>query len=115
LATPGPVVIATTGNWAGTTFGLQGGLGSNFNHAKIGVSTAADTHYAILGDMNQQGALSGKSKDCGKSPNGRGGLFYVLDDQRLHDGLAELIKGGTARTTPDPTKCKKKTTTAATP
>src|SRR6202165_4763402 len=40
LSKLGAVEIATTGQWNGQTFGLKGGLGSNFNHAKIGVSTS---------------------------------------------------------------------------
>jgi hypothetical protein len=93
LETAGPVEIATTGQWDGTPFGLEGGPGPDFNHAKIGVSTANDP-YSIFGDMNQQGALSG---NCGSSQNGRGGLFYVLNGQLLHDSVADLIKGDTAQ------------------
>jgi len=54
-------------------FGLTGGIGPNFNHAKVGVSTSGEERYSIFGDMNQQGAASGK---CSSSQNGRGGLFY---------------------------------------
>src|SRR5262249_27205362 len=39
LGTPGPVEIAIKGAWQGTEFGLKGGAGSDFNHAKIGVGT----------------------------------------------------------------------------
>ena len=42
-------------------------------NAKIGVSTAGSHHYAIFGDMNQQGTLSGKN--CSSGQNCRGGLF----------------------------------------
>jgi Deoxyribonuclease II len=77
LGNPGPVEIATTGQWDGREFGLGGGSGPNFNHAKIGVSTSGDTHFSIFGNMNQQGAVSGR---CGSSQNGRGGLFYVIDN-----------------------------------
>ena len=38
LGKPGAVEIATTGEWDNEKFGLEGGLGQNFNHAKIGVS-----------------------------------------------------------------------------
>jgi hypothetical protein len=93
LGKPGPVEIATTGLWAGKTFGLTGGLGANFNHAKIGISTSGTHHYAIFGDMNQQGSLSGP---CGSSQNGRGGLFYVIDDSALAESVKALIAGGTA-------------------
>lgn len=97
LGTPGPVQIATTGQWVGTKFGLTGGGGKNFNHAKIGVSTSGQP-YAIFGDMNQQGTLSGKN--CASSQNGRGGLFYVLADPTLANEVGKLIKGGTAPTAP---------------
>jgi hypothetical protein len=94
LGTPGPVAIATSGQWNGTKFGLMGGPGPNFNHAKIGVSTTGQNHFAVFGDMNQQGTLSGPN--CGSSQNGRGGLFYVIDNQVLADGISKLIAGDTA-------------------
>jgi hypothetical protein len=106
LGTAGSVGIATTGQWDGTTFVLTGGSGPDFNHAKIGVSTSSDTHYAIFGDMNQQGSIT--AGRCASSQDGRGGLFYVVNDERLHDSVADLIKGETAGTTPDPKKCAKK-------
>ena len=93
---PGPVSIATTGQWSGKEFGLTGGSGPNFNHAKIGVSTTGDLRYAIFGDMNQQGTLSGTK--CSSSQNGRGGLFYVVNDSALADAVTDLISGDTAPT-----------------
>jgi hypothetical protein len=93
---PGAVEIATSGQWEGTTFGLKGGDGPDFNHAKIGVSISGEHPYAIFGDMNQQGTLSGKN--CKSSQNGRGGLFYVLDNKALFDGVTNLIGGDTAPT-----------------
>ncbi|MBI3516769.1 MAG: hypothetical protein HY060_22285 [Proteobacteria bacterium] len=95
LATPGPVAIATTGHWGDKAFGLKGGPGDDFNHAKVGVSTTGSHPYVIFGDMNQQGALSG---NCKSSQNGRGGLFFVVENAKLHDSVAELIKGETAPT-----------------
>ena len=100
LPTPGPVEIATTGHWAGKEFGLTGGLGTNFNHAKIGVSTSGGQHYSIFADMNQQGAITGQP--CSSSQNGRGGLFYVIDDQDLSKSLGDLISGGAAPLAPGP-------------
>lgn len=92
LGKPGAVEIATTGKWRGRTLGLTGGLGEDFNHAKIGVSpSGADS---IFGDMNQDGTLS--PPFCDTSQNGRGGLFYVLEDQKLHDAVAQLISGASA-------------------
>jgi hypothetical protein len=94
LSKPGPVQIATTGQWKGKEFGLVGGSGPNFNHAKIGVSNGNE-QLAIFGDMNQQGSVADK---CARSQNGRGGLFYVVKDPALHDSLKDLIEGGTAPT-----------------
>lgn len=94
LHKPGAVQVATTGEWDGKPIGLTGGLGSNFNHAKIGVSTSANKRYAIFGDMNQQGSLS--EPNCGSSQNGRGGLFYVVEDEQLWSSVSALIKGKTA-------------------
>lgn len=94
LSKPGAVEIATTGEWDDKEIGLTGGAGPNFNHAKIGVSTSGSHHLAIFGDMNQQGSLSGPN--CKSSQNGRGGLFYVVDNDQLSDSVAALIKGKTA-------------------
>jgi hypothetical protein len=96
LSKPGAVEIATTGEWDDQEIGLTGGAGPNFNHAKIGVSTSGDHHLAIFGDMNQQGSLSGPN--CKSSQNGRGGLFYVVDNEKLSDSVEALIKGKTAPT-----------------
>jgi hypothetical protein len=96
LGNPGAVEIATSGQWDGKTFGLTGGGGPNFNHAKIGVSISGTVPYAIFGDMNQQGSLAPAIRPCGSSQNGRGGLFYVLKDATLSDGLRTLMMGGTA-------------------
>ncbi|HEX2764996.1 MAG TPA: deoxyribonuclease II family protein [Allosphingosinicella sp.] len=90
LPKPGPVEIATSGHWDGKEIDLKGGSG---NHGKIGVSIGGTHPYAIFADMNQQGALSGK---CSSSQNGRGGLFFVVENAELHDSVQALIKGGTA-------------------
>lgn len=100
LGRPGPVEIATTGQWTGESFGLTGAAGPDFNHAKLGVSTSGDNHYAIFGDMNQQGSASGPR--CSSSQNGRGGLFYVVDDAELWGSVRSLISGNTAPTAPPP-------------
>ena len=91
LGKSGAVQIATTGHWDDQAIGLIGGS----NHAKIGVSTAGIHHYSIFGDENQQGTLSG---NCASSQNGRGGLFFVIDDRILSEGIADLIDGDTAST-----------------
>lgn len=48
--------------------------------------------------MNQQGTVSGQK--CWSSQNGRGGLFYVLDDAALHKSVTDLIRGESAPTGP---------------
>jgi hypothetical protein len=94
LGKAGAVEVATSGKWGDKTLGLMGGdTGSDFNHAKFGVTTSGTAPVSIFGDMNQQGSLSG---DCGLSQNGRGGLFYVLSDKNLHDSIANLIAGTSA-------------------
>ncbi len=93
LGQPGAVEIATTGTWAGQPLGLEGVDEPAGNHAKIGVSTGSHS-YSIFGDMNQQGSLSGPN--CESSQNGRGGLFYVIDDPQLFKSVRDLIQGGTA-------------------
>jgi hypothetical protein len=101
IGKPGAVEIATTGHWNDIEIGLTGSSGGNFNHAKIGVSTSGSHHYAIFGDMNQQGTLAPISGKCSSSQNGRGGLFYVIDNKSLSDSVTALIQGDTA-----PTKLK---------
>jgi len=92
LGAPGPVQIALSGTWAGNRIGLEGIPEANGNHAKIGVSTGTHT-YAIFGDMNQQGSLSGPN--CKSSQNGRGGLFYIVDQPQIFQSIRALIKGDT--------------------
>jgi len=99
LAKPGAVDIATTGQWNNVVFSLKGGPGTDSNHAKLGVSTSGTEHYAIFGDMNQQGALSG---DCASSQNGRGGMFFVVDNPQLSASVSSLISGESAPVQPQP-------------
>jgi hypothetical protein len=98
LGAPGAVEVATSGIWQKHKFGLAGGLGPDFNHAKFAVSTTGSKHYAIFGDMNQQGTLTGDASKCRSSQNGRGGLFYVVEDAALAKTVKGLIKGETAPT-----------------
>jgi hypothetical protein len=93
LIKPGAVQIATSGKWAGKVMSLKGGPATDGNHAKIGVTTAAGSSLTIFGDMNQQGALSGR---CSSSQNGRGGLFFVVNSAPLHDSVAAMITGDSA-------------------
>ncbi len=97
LGKPGAVDIATTGTWKSVgTLGLTGGAGAKYNHAKLGVSTSHGKTYSIFGDMNQQGSLL-KSK-AKSSQNGRGGLFFIMDDKRLFKSMTGLLKGESAPT-----------------
>ena len=93
LGAPGAVEIAATGIWNGTTLGFDGVGEPDGNHAKIGVSTG-DHSYTIFGDLNQQGTLSGPH--CDSSQNGRGGLFFVIEDAQLFNSVRSLIQGETA-------------------
>lgn len=99
LGKPGAVEIATSGQWQGTSIGLLGGAHAQCNHAKVGVSTDARQPLSIFGDMNQQGAYSPDPKEgCNLSQNGRGGLFYVVNNAQLRDSIASLLKGFSAGT-----------------
>jgi hypothetical protein len=91
-AKPGPVAIALTGEWKGK----QIKLAAPSNHAKIGIADSGNERYVIFGDLNQQGALT--PPDCGASQNGRGGMFFVLKNKALYDGIHDLIDGETAKT-----------------
>lgn len=93
LGQAGAVEIATTGTWQGKALGFDGVDEPDGNHAKIGVSTGEHT-YAIFGDLNQQGTLNGPN--CDSSQNGRGGLFFVIDDAQLFGSVSALLQGGTA-------------------
>ena len=99
---PGPVEIAISGAWNGVSIGLKGGEGKNYNHAKIGISKDPKRPLCFFGDMNQQGALrkgyAYKNQSCSSSQNGRGGMFYVLNNPDLHASMAALIGGDTAPT-----------------
>lgn len=95
LGTPKAVEIATTGRWNGTTIGLTGGPQPDANHAKIGVSLDTSIPYSIFGDLNQQGSLS---NNCKSSQNGRGGTFFILNNQALFNSITNLLYGNTAPT-----------------
>jgi len=94
LGKPGAVDIATTGQYMGKTLGFDGIATPEGNHAKIGVSTSGASPLVIFGDMNQQGTLSGAN--CGSSQDGRGGLFYVVNDPTLFANVTALLKGSSA-------------------
>jgi len=93
LPAPGGVEIAITGQWNGQEIGLQGAGNSGGNHAKVGVSTGGKK-YTIFGDLNQQGSL--KKPNCDSSQNGRGGLFFAVEQEELHTSVSALIRGKSA-------------------
>jgi hypothetical protein len=106
LKEPGAVQIAVTGKFKGKfrededKVGLIGGQ----NHAKIGVSVSGKQPLVIFADLNQQGTLSGK---CASSQNGRGGMFYVMDNNPdLFKDMTSLLDGEIASSVAP----KKKTT-----
>jgi hypothetical protein len=84
---PGAVDIANTGMWNGHGIGLIGGQ----NRAKIGVTTSGAKHYAIFGDLNQQGTIY--PPHCERSQNGRGGMFFVVQNEDLFSTLSKLVEG----------------------
>jgi hypothetical protein len=87
LGTPGEVDVAINGK---DGIGLLGGAKKEGNHAKIGVSLPQGHHLTIFGDMNEDGRLL---TDCFREQNGRGGLFFVLDDAALWSSMSALLKG----------------------
>jgi hypothetical protein len=95
LQQAGRVEIVKSGEWDHVPFSLVGGA----NHAKMAVSISNGKNYAIFGDMNQEGALSGK---CGTAQNGRGGLFFVVENEALTTALTSLMDGDIAPTAAPP-------------
>lgn len=99
LPQPGPVEIATTGQWQGHSFNLwiSPTTGFDTNHAKIAVSIDNTKFYTVFGDLNQKGAIFDKPY-CSKGQNGRGGLFFVADDEILWNSVTQLLRGKTLST-----------------
>ena len=89
-----------TGKWKDKAIGL----GGSQSHAKLGVSLDSSHPYTIFGDLNQQGRLTGR---CDSSQNGRGGLFFVLEDAQLHTAVRQLLTGTTAPLTVPASKPKR--------
>jgi hypothetical protein len=98
------VTNVQTGHWGNTSFGLTGGASPDRNHAKIGVSTTGN--IAIFGDLNQEGALSGKK--CDTRQNGRGGLFFVVEDEVIAKDLRNLLSDAGPSPTRHQSKAKRK-------
>lgn len=94
LKEPKEVQVATSGQWNGKTMGLLGKSSTDGNHAKIAHSLEGS--ISVFGDMNQDGSYTSADARCDASQNGRGGLFFAIDNPILHDGLKKLLKGGSA-------------------
>jgi hypothetical protein len=86
LGKAGAIRNAESGQWQNKTFGLTGAASPDRNHAKLGVSKTGN--FAIFGDFNNEGSLF---ESCDESQNTRGGLFYVIEDKTLADGLRDLM------------------------
>ena len=86
---PGDVVIALDGSWDNHKIKLIGGS----SHAKVGVTTSGSKHYVIFGDLNQQGSINPVKGECDHSQNGRGGMFFVVEDEKLFKTLSEMLDG----------------------
>lgn len=94
LSDPKEVQTALSGQWDGKVMGMKGSTSPNGNHAKIGHSLGGS--LSMFGDMNQEGSYQPADAKCTASQNGRGGLFFVLDDAVLHDDMHHLLTGDTA-------------------
>lgn len=88
------VQVALTGAWDGNALSFKGVTATSGNHAKIAHSLEGTT--SVFGDMNMQGSYSASDGACSSSQNGRGGLFFLLDDQVMHDALKSLLSGTTS-------------------
>merc|ERR1711870_18367 len=96
MGAPKEVQIATSGQWDGKTFGLLGQNSPDGNHAKVGHSIGGS--LSIFGDMNQEGSYNPKDDKAGCAAHqcGRGGLFFAVDDAKLHESIQALLKGDSA-------------------
>jgi hypothetical protein len=84
---PGASEIATSGE---DDHPLVSKAGSN--HGKIGVSIERKALLDLWGHESA-GSVTGS---CDSSQNGRGGLFFVVEDKVLTTDLTNLIGGDTA-------------------
>ena len=96
LKPPGEVINMATGKLDQKIIGLTAPKFSpTDNHAKFGCSIGGD--LTIFGDMNQQGALSKdaafEGQKCNSSQNGRGGMFIIVKNQKLHNSINKVLSG----------------------
>ena len=67
----------------GRTLGLIGGQRTTPRSAS---PRRVAKHYAIFGDLNQQGTINPGKGKCDSSQNGRGGMFFVVkNDEAVQD------------------------------
>ncbi|KAF0686505.1 Aste57867_21692 [Aphanomyces stellatus] len=74
------------------SWSLRGGRVRDGNHGKWAIATPRDAHAAstsIFADLNMEGFPC--SKNCNGSQGGRGGSFYGIDNDELHESLVSLI------------------------
>jgi hypothetical protein len=99
-APPGQVTIVHSGYWDKVTFSLQEGPfgkpdANDGSHAKIGISEPKSHNLVIFGDMNQAGGLEPDgAQGCAHSQVSRGGLFFVLQNDKLWTSLDEMFQHG---------------------
>ena len=55
--------------------------------------TSGPNHFAIFGDLNQQGTINPVKGKCNSSQNGRGGMFFVVKNDELFKTLSDMLEG----------------------
>jgi hypothetical protein len=99
-AAPGAVSIVHAGYWDKVTFNLEEGpfgkpQANDGNHAKIGISGPTGHKLVVFGDMNQAGFLEPTgAQGCAHSQVSRGGLFFVLQSDKLWASLDQMFQHG---------------------
>lgn len=77
-------------NGVDLAWGLWGQFNSIASHAKYAIAADSDSNWVVSGDMNNQGW--GCSTSCSGSQYGRGGLFFSLQNEALHDSFYSMLK-----------------------
>ena len=83
-----------TGNVISRSFTQYGKIWYVGNHAKWGISTprsGKDEKYTVVfGDMNGGGYPA--AQNCNSHQFGRGGLFFAIQNKKLHKSLVKMIE-----------------------
>ena len=74
---------------ADRAWALWGEFSGIASHAKFGVAGDQTSHWVVSGDQNSQGFDC--SSACNGSQQGRGGLFFAVQDEALHESLYDLL------------------------